>query len=97
MPQYKDWDNAFTAEDPRGGVEQAPSFGGALSFLRRKYSKNLDGVDVAVVGLPFDTATSNRPGARFGPRGVRAASAGMGWAITATASLTTANPRRYPA
>ena len=32
------------------------------------------GVDVVVSGVPFDTATSNRPGARFGPRAIRAAS-----------------------
>jgi len=32
------------------------------------------GVDVAVVGIPFDTATTNRPGARFGPEAVRSAS-----------------------
>jgi len=31
-------------------------------------------VDAAVVGVPFDTATSNRPGARFGPEAIRAAS-----------------------
>ena len=79
MPGHKDWDNAFTADGPRGAVEHSPSFGGALSFLRRKYSHDLEGVDVAVVGLPFDTATSNRPGARFGPRGIRAASTVMSW------------------
>jgi len=49
-------------------------YGGALSFLRRRYSRDLNGVDVAVSGIPFDSATSNRPGARFGPRGIRAAS-----------------------
>jgi agmatinase len=36
----------------------------------------LDGVDVAVVGAPFDDGTSNRPGARFGPRAIRAADDG---------------------
>ncbi|HKJ17761.1 MAG TPA: agmatinase [Xanthomonadales bacterium] len=80
MPHHKDWDNAFLADDPKGNVEHSPSFGGALSFLRRKYSRDLKDIDVAVVGLPFDTATSNRPGARFGPRGVRAASTVMSWA-----------------
>ena len=80
MPSHSDWDHAFTANDLKGSVEHSPSFGGALSFLRRKYSQNLEGVDVAVVGVPFDTATSNRPGARFGPRGVRAASTVMSWA-----------------
>lgn len=49
-------------------------YGGALSFLRRRYSRDLDGVDVAVSGVPFDSATSNRPGARLGPRAIRAAS-----------------------
>jgi agmatinase len=33
-----------------------------------------DGVDVAVLGIPFDTATTNRPGARFGPEAIRSAS-----------------------
>ncbi len=33
-----------------------------------------------MTGVPLDTATSNRPGARFGPRGIRAASAIMSWA-----------------
>jgi len=32
------------------------------------------GVDAAIVGVPFDTATSNRPGARFGPEAIRSAS-----------------------
>ena len=32
----------------------------------------LEGVDVAVVGAPFDDGTSSRPGARFGPRAIRA-------------------------
>jgi agmatinase len=36
----------------------------------------LDGVDVAVVGAPFDDGTSNRPGTRFGPRAIRAADDG---------------------
>lgn len=49
-------------------------YGGALSFFRRRYSRDLDGVDVAVSGIPFDSATSNRSGARLGPRGIRAAS-----------------------
>ena len=43
--------------------------------MRLRYSKDLAGVDLAITGMPFDTATTNRPGARFGPAGVRAASA----------------------
>jgi len=80
MAEHKGWDNAFTATDPYGTVEGSPSYAGALSFMRRKYSRDLHGVDVAVMGVPLDTATTNRPGARFGPRAVRAASPGISWA-----------------
>lgn len=80
MTEHKDWDNAFLGTELRGTVEHAPSFGGALSFMRRKYTRDLEGVDVAVTGIPLDMATSNRPGARFGPRAIRAASAGISWA-----------------
>ena len=58
----------------RGGSYAGSTYAGALSFLRRQYSRDLAGVDVAVLGVPFDLATSYRPGARFGPAAVRAAS-----------------------
>jgi agmatinase len=79
MASKKGWDNAFTGRSPFGTVKGSPSYAGALSFMRRPYTRNLDGVDVAVVGVPLDTATTNRPGARFGPRGIRAASTGIAW------------------
>lgn len=44
---------------------------GELSFGRRRYSRDLTGVDMAVVGVTFDGGTVNRPGARFGPRAIR--------------------------
>lgn len=71
-------DFAFTAEDLRG-TKIEPAYAGALSFMRRKYSKDLTGVDVAVTGIPLDTATTNRPGARFGPRAIRAISTELAW------------------
>jgi agmatinase len=71
-------DHAFTAQDLKG-THIEPTFAGALSFMRRKYSRDLAGVDVAVSGFPLDTATTNRPGARFGPRAVRAASTNNAW------------------
>jgi agmatinase len=80
MSGRKDWDNAFTASQLKGRVGDAPAFAGALSFMRRKYSKDLAGVDLAVTGIPLDTATSNRPGARFGPRAIRAISGSLSWA-----------------
>ena len=50
------------------------TFAGIPSFCRCPVTQDLEGVDVAVVGIPFDIATSFRPGARFGPSGVRAGS-----------------------
>jgi len=79
MSEAKGWDNAFTAKSPYGTVKDSPSYAGALSFMRRKYSQDLEGVDVAVAGIPLDLATTNRPGARFGPRAIRAATPGISW------------------
>lgn len=70
----KSIDNAFTARTIRGAATD-PTYAGALSFMRRKYSKTLKGVDAVVLGIPFDAAVSNRPGARFGPQAIRRASA----------------------
>ena len=50
------------------------TYGGALSFLRRKYSRDLEGVDVVVSGIPYDCAVTYRPGCRLGPRAIREAS-----------------------
>jgi agmatinase len=61
------------------GTTPEPTYGGVTSFMRRKYVTALNGVDVAVLGVPFDTATTNRPGARFGPRAIRNASSIMAW------------------
>ncbi len=56
------------------GREAEMTYSGALSFMRRQYTRELDGVDIAITGIPFDAATSYRPGARFGPAAIRAAS-----------------------
>ncbi|MCC5988115.1 MAG: agmatinase [Pararhodobacter sp.] len=66
-------DAAFTRADPRG-LSYENAFAGATSFLRRKYSKDLTGVDLAVTGVAFDQAVTHRPGTRFGPRAIREAS-----------------------
>jgi len=73
-------DYAFTADDPHAVTHDEPFFSGALSFCRRRYARDLTGVDLAVVGVPFDTAVTNRPGCRFGPRAIRAASTNLAWA-----------------
>lgn len=67
-------DQAFTRENLRG-LTHENTFGGATSFLRRRYTKDLTGVDIAVTGVPFDQAVTNRPGTRLGPRAIREASA----------------------
>jgi agmatinase len=50
------------------------TFAGVLSFMRRKYTRDLAGADVVVSGIPLDLAVTFRPGARFGPAAIRAAS-----------------------
>ncbi|MGB5492105.1 MAG: agmatinase [Woeseiaceae bacterium] len=71
-------DYAITRESLYGTTPE-PTYAGVTSFMRRKYTRDLSGVDVAVTGIPLDTATTNRPGARFGPRGIRSASSIMAW------------------
>ena len=73
MPS-KSIDHAFTARR-RLGAASDPTYAGALSFMRRPYSKSVKGADAVVWGIPFDAAVSNRPGARFGPQAIRRASA----------------------
>lgn len=56
-----------------------PAYVGRTSFQKLLYVTDGDALraqrpDVAIVGAPFDDAVSHRPGARFGPRAIRAAS-----------------------
>lgn len=71
---HKTIDHAFTARQNVGAASD-PTYAGALSFMRRRYTKNLSGAEAVVWGIPFDAAVSNRPGARFGPQAIRRASA----------------------
>ncbi|MFL5945706.1 MAG: agmatinase, partial [Gaiellaceae bacterium] len=52
-----------------------PRFAGIRTFMRAPHITDLRGVDVAVYGIPFDTATSYRSGPRFGPEAIRSVSA----------------------
>jgi len=84
----KEVDQAFTRDDLKG-LSFENAFGGATSFLRRRYTKDLSGVDVAVTGVPFDQAVTHRSGTRMGPRAIREAStlqpadAPYGWGYNA--------------
>jgi agmatinase len=51
------------------------TFAGVMSFGRAPYSRALEGVDIAILGVPFDLATTGRSGAREGPNAVRVESA----------------------
>jgi len=80
VPPGLEMDQAFS---PTAGATDVwePAYSGALSFMRRRYTKDFqnDAVDVVVTGVPFDLGTTNRPGSRFGPRGIREASAQLNW------------------
>ena len=52
-----------------------PRFAGIRTFMREPHTRDLAGVDAAVYGIPFDTATTYRTGTRFGPEAIRSASA----------------------
>lgn len=71
-------DLAFTRK-PGSGTRVEPTYSGALSFARRRYTKSLADCELAVVGVPLDLATTARPGARFGPRAIREASSMIVW------------------
>ena len=53
---------------------KAPRFTGIGSFMRLPQVSAMDGVDAAIVGIPFDTGVSYRIGGRFGPAAIREAS-----------------------
>jgi agmatinase len=71
-------DEAFRRVDLKG-TRWEPTYAGATSFMRRKYTRDLAGVDIAVTGIPFDQAVSHRAGTRFGPEGIRKASVENAW------------------
>jgi guanidinobutyrase len=63
-----------TFHQPLGGNEM-PRFAGPATMMRLPAMDSAAGLDVCFVGVPFDIGTSNRGGARFGPRQIRAESA----------------------
>jgi len=58
---------------PRDSLH-SPRFAQPATFMRLPYEPSAEGVDIALVGVPFDSGTSYRPGARFGPREIRSQS-----------------------
>lgn len=65
---------AHRFNQPLGG-NTMPRFAGPATMFRLPAQSTARGLDVAIIGVPLDIATSNRAGARFGPRQIRAESA----------------------
>ncbi|BDD55727.1 hypothetical protein MAP00_001214 [Monascus purpureus] len=82
-PGHHDDGDVLVSESQREELlkkwNQEIPFAGISTFAHLKSVKCLiepdERYDIAIIGAPFDTATSYRPGARFGPRAIRAASA----------------------
>ncbi|MFD1158807.1 agmatinase [Roseovarius aestuarii] len=71
-------DTAITRKTSRGMIGEV-SYSGVTSFARCKYTKDLNGVDVAITGIPFDVSVTHRGGSRFGPRQIRELSTMLAW------------------
>jgi agmatinase len=55
-------------------AQQVPRYAGLGTFARLPQRHEVDGHDIAVIGVPFDSGVTYRPGARFGPAAIRQAS-----------------------
>lgn len=66
--------DAAIARKELKGSNMEMTYAGVTSFMRRNYTKDLTGVDIAISGIPFDLAVTYRSGARLGPRAIREAS-----------------------
>ena len=73
-------------DNPAFGADLQP-FMGIPSFMRLPVTRDLEGVDVAVMGIPFDSGVSYRSGTRFGPRKIREASLTL-WGYNPTMKVT---------
>ena len=54
-----------------------PRYMGLPTFMRAPFTDTADGLDIAMIGVPYDGGVTNRPGARHGPRELRNASSMM--------------------
>ncbi len=67
-------DTGASPSEGAGGSRAAPRYTGVRTFANLPQAAQAPPGGCAIVGIPFDTATSWRPGARFGPEAIRAAS-----------------------
>jgi agmatinase/guanidinopropionase len=73
-------------DNPAFGADLQP-FMGIPSFMRLPVTRELDGVNAAILGVPFDSGTSYRTGTRFGPRKIREMSL-LIWGHNSTLNVT---------
>ena len=66
--------NPMTAKNQPLSGNAMPRFGGIATMMRLPLADSPEGLDAAFIGVPLDIGTSHRPGARFGPRQMRAES-----------------------
>ena len=59
----------FLGQTPGGDIQP---YVGIPTLLDAPHTESMEGLDIGLVGVPFDLGVTNRPGARFGPRAVRA-------------------------
>ncbi len=52
-------------------MAKMPRFADLATFMRLRHVAEPAGLDIALIGVPFDGGTTNRPGARHGPRQIR--------------------------
>ena len=71
MDVFEEKSDRAISRDSIYGIGNEIIYAGALSLFRRRYAKDLEGVDIAVSGVPFDLGTMGRSGTRFGPRQIR--------------------------
>lgn len=72
-------EGVFRTESGADGTHVEMPYSGLRTFLRRRPSLEFSGVDHVIYGIPFDLATSGRPGARLGPSALREASTQLAW------------------
>ncbi len=71
-------------------IRQGPRYTGIATFMGTPLAEDLSGIDIALVGVPFDGGSENRPGPRHAPREIR----NMSSLVRAVHPVTRINPFR---
>ena len=69
MTKKTTFKSPVTKKDYVGNLE--PRYAGIPTFMRTPMAESLEGVDIGLIGVPYDGGVTNRAGARHGPREIR--------------------------